>query len=758
MPKVDTTPAPLRPYLSHGVDASLPRSGDWTQGECPFCEHPRFGVQVDGPEGEVGRWKCFRCGRDGPSALTFLRELWTVSSEATTDYDDLSRDRGLLFPETLDQWGVCRSAVTRDWLVPGYGPGGKLDQLYRYVRGGRGKMELRATAGLHHALFGVQLYDATRPVVYLCEGPWDGMALWEVLKSAKRVGNGDGDDGKLAFTGSASASLLAGASVLAVPGCGSFDPRWCSLLAGKTVVILYDSDHPREVNGKTVPPAGREGVRRAAEVLARSESGRPDSVSYLCWGPDGYDPELPSGYDVRDWLRRGSAASAARMPDRVGHLAALLGRVQPVPAEWFARPAARVSSGKTAALTPIPCRSWKTLVDAWRRAMRWRRGLEDVLSVMLAVAASTDQSGNQLFLQVIGDAGTGKTQLCDGLLTSPHCFALEHLTGFHSGFNDGTGEDFSLIARINHKTLVTPEGDVMISSPRFPEIMSQQRRIFDGASGSTYKTSKEDRKYTGLRTPWIMAGTPTLMDSDQSRLGDRFLKVFLDTPDDEERSSILRRVGYSSLRAVTVTCNGQAGGHVSAEMREAYRTTGGYVDHLRASIESSISRVIVASDLDRVVAECEVLSEFTAAFRARPPSVVRGRDPEADDTKELPSRLQAQYARLAACLAVVLQRREIDVEVLRVVRKVAVDTSSGRTLRVGRELAASGREGLLLGQVAARTGEGEEKVRALLNFLRKIHVAERYAEPRPDGRRVGAGRWRLTRRMESIYQEVTRAH
>jgi len=38
-------------------------------------------------------------------------------------------------------------------------------------------------------------------------------------------------------------------------------------------------------------------MKRAASILSKVSS-----VGYLKWGELGYDPELPSGFDVRDFL------------------------------------------------------------------------------------------------------------------------------------------------------------------------------------------------------------------------------------------------------------------------------------------------------------------------------------------------------------------------------------------------------------------------------------------------------------------------
>ena len=382
------------------------------------------------------------------------------------------------------------------------------------------------------------------------------------------------------------------------------------------------------------------------------------------------------------------------------------------------------------------------------KALRLRRDLSDVLAVMFAVALSTEQSGDQLFLQVIGVAGSGKTRFCDAMLVSEGCFGLEHLTGFHSGFQDGTGKDHSLLARIDRRTLITPEGDVMMSNPKFTEIMSQQRRIFDGTSGATFKNSSEDKRYTGLRTPWIMAGTPALMATDQSRLGDRFLRVFLEEPDDVERAEILKRVAHAAWRAVDQSSNCDASTTLSPEMLLAYSLTGGYVDHLRANASQLLSGV--EADVEDVVDVCSRLGEFTAKMRARPEADLK-KDVEA--SSELPTRLTHQFIRLAKCLAVVCGTNVVDAEVLRMVTKVALDTGRGRTLNLVRTLIKSGREGIVLAPLSHAMGEGEDKVRTWLRFLQKIRVAESWQKPAVKGARVWR-RWRLTEAVESLAREV----
>lgn len=758
MPVASRTPDGVRPFKFHGIHLREVGGDQAAGGDCPFCgREGKLGCNV-----VTGLWDCKGCGAEG-NVRQFLRQLWAESDKTTTGYDELIAARGLLYQETPIKWRVVRSCVTGEWLVPGYDHLGEMAQLYVYRKPVGGKKPiLMPTPGCHSGLFGVpdgngRVVAGDRANVYVCEGPWDAMALWEAMRGAKPLG------ADMVPTGSEQASVLAGASVVGVPGCNTFAEEWLPLFSGKSVRLMFDNDHPlpHPKTGALQPPAAAEGLRRVTGLLGRSRT-PPTEVKYLRWGGEGedYDAGLPHGHDVRDALTRLPDGTAADAQQRCDLLAGLLADVVLVPDSWgLPKPKPPGGKGKVEFL-PEPCSSWKVLETAWRKALKWRQELADVLATMLAVCASTSQVGDQLFLQVIGDPGSGKTRFCDGLVVSKHCYPLEHLSGFHSGWKgtgDDEGQDFSLLARVNHTTMVTPEGDVMMSSPKFPELMSQQRRIFDGTSGASFKNMKEDRRYTGLRTPWIIAGTPALMASDQSRLGDRFLRICISRPSDEEREDIKARVFYQMTESIATVSNGDAEGTVNGRQAAAYRLTGGYVNHLRAEAPGLLARVVEGTDLAWLYRQVGPMADLVADLRARPDPSVYGKDSgrEVDTGKELPSRLTAQLTRLALCLAVVLNRPRADKEVVRVVRKVAVDTARGKTMDLAAAMYESGDQGLASGRLANLCSLTEGKLGTLLRFLRGISVAESYSEV-PTGRvyRVGPTRWRLTRRFRALYKAV----
>lgn len=363
----------------------------------------------------------------------------------------------------------------------------------------------------------------------------------------------------------------------------------------------------------------------------------------------------------------------------------------------------------------VECSDYSELLEDWKQAMRWREDMSYGLNAMLAVILSTEQVGDQLFLQVIGSPGSGKTRLCDAVLTSDYCYPVESVTGFHSGWRGDGDSDYSLINRIDRKTMITPEADTLVSSPTFAQIMSQTRRIFDGAIGASYKNMKEDLRYDGLRTPWIMAGTHTLLDTDQSRLGDRFIKIIIDKPGRKEIRKIQRAVFKNALSGVSQRSSKE---EVAGEkLSEVYMKTGGYVNFLRENTEAIIDPIVKNIDEDSIGNLCENIGEFISDFRARP-SKTGG---EAQDDKEMPTRLTAQFTRMVVCLAGVKGEVEISESTIDNLLKMAVDTCKGKTLDIA-EVLFDEREAMTRQAIARRTNMPTSQVSKLLRFMRSSEV------------------------------------
>lgn len=727
MPKVKDVPAALRAYVFHGVDLAWD-DGPQAVGDCPWCgREGKFTVEV-----AEGVWRCWACQegsrKGGGNAYTFLRLLWEKSTLREDAGRELARDRRLLDEGTPRGWGAVNSALTGELLLPGYNAKGVLVQLYRYVQGGRRKL-LLPTPGMnpHEAgdqrlgLFRAEPGGPVGGTVYVCEGPWDAMSLWEVLRLAKPAGDG------LAFTGNTEASLAADSTVVAVPGAGVFSPSWREMLKGRKVVLCHDNDD-----------AGRAGARRVATLLAGTDNAehRPEGVSYVRW-----PAELAAGHDVRDWLTRGADTS----PLRVGRLGALLGLVGPVPDDWSPG-GSRTSRPGGAGVELLPCRSWPELRNQWRKAMRWIDGLEHGLTCMLATVLSTPMQGDQLWIKLVGPPSCGKSVLCEALSTNArYVKAKSTIRGLFSGYQvDREGsEDVSLAPRLRGMTLVTKDGDTLLQMPNLGQILAEFRDLYDKVSRTQYR-NKMSRDHEGLNMTWVLAGTEALRRLDSSELGERMLDVVVcHTLEEEVEREIALSKAYQAIRDLNSVYDGKPETRDPPEMVRAKQLTGGYVQHLRDNAAELLAAVHFP---DGYAARCTTLGEFVSFMRSRP-----SKSQDEAVQRELSFRLVSQLTRLAKCLAAVLQKPEVDEEVMARVTRVALDTSRGRTMEMVERMALRGREGCYPDSFPVWLGLEEVKANSLLKHLRGIGVAEQFRE---GARGTGRYRYRLTPRLVRLYAEV----
>lgn len=282
-------PPTLNPYLFHGLTFDRIEGNEaWT--ECPSCQRAdrKFSVNT-----ESGEYKCFTCDFHG-GHYTFLRWLFEESDKVTTARvaESFQKDRGLLEIETLTYWSCAISILSRAWIIAAYNQEGALVQLYKRIKT-PDKWELRPTKDAGgHAMHGIPLFNHQCSTVYVCEGPWDAMALWEALRMARSTEYG------LEHTNNPQTSLLSTSSVLAVANCGAVGEslkKYAPFFQGRRVVLCFDNDHNREIDGRVIEGAGLGASKRLATML----QGVASEVWWLNW------QQRPDGWDVRDTLVKG---------------------------------------------------------------------------------------------------------------------------------------------------------------------------------------------------------------------------------------------------------------------------------------------------------------------------------------------------------------------------------------------------------------------------------------------------------------------
>ncbi len=356
---------------------------------------------------------------------------------------------------------------------------------------------------------------------------------------------------------------------------------------------------------------------------------------------------------------------------------------------------------------------------------------------------------------IISPPSTGKTALCEALgVNRRWTKTVGTFKGLHSGWQtDNEGEeDNSTIALLKDKTLIVKDADPLLKAPNRDQILADFRDAYDTNCAVQFK-NKVKREYQGLRFTVLLCGTESLLELDSADLGARFLVcVIMDKINSDFESSINRRVFHRMIGSRGVEANGAVSTHDAPKMLRAKQMTGGYINWLRANASQMLAELDLESQQDELSDEMDMLAQFVAFMRARP-----SKKQEEASTREMSARLNAQLTKLSMCLAVVLNRRNVDDEVLRRVRKVALDTARGRTMELCRHLYAEGRVGAETKHLAHLTGHEEVKERVLLKFLRRIDAVEAF---RPVSKKSGVAvktggvRWRLTPRLQALYGRV----
>jgi len=389
------------------------------------------------------------------------------------------------------------------------------------------------------------------------------------------------------------------------------------------------------------------------------------------------------------------------------------------------------------------------MTTAWKKALEWTTGLDHALAVMLASISSTKIVGDQLWCKILGPASCGKSTLCEAVsLNKKYILAKSTIRGFHSGFrmDDGSGteQDHSLVARVRDKTLVTKDGDTLLQSPNLAQILSEARDLYDCTSRTHYRNAMS-KDYEGVRMTWLLCGTSSLRQIDSSELGERFLDcVIMEGIDSEQEDKILWHVINRTDRNSVLEANGRVETHYEPELATAMQLTGGYVGWLRENVIDKMSEITLGTNAKK---QCMKLGKFVAFMRARPST----RQEETAE-REFAARLVSQLGRLAKCLALVLNRDDVDNVVMRRVKRVAMDTARGQTLVICKCLYEAGEEGIEPHALAVLNATTDEKMNALMRFLRRIEVVESFQKKVKGVKK--RKRFKLTEPLYKLYGDV----
>jgi len=737
----------LRPYVFHGLLVNHTSGEAEATADCFIC-HKDDHLFINAEE---GTYHCQRCSESG-NIYTFLQKLYAMSVDAVEkelppgnpNTSVILSEAKNLRPETLHEWGVVDSVLSGDPLIPGYNTNGKLATLYRvFLQGNKWKTLMTPRTKRHP--FGWNLRNEQKEA-YLCEGPWDAMTLYQLFKTFRRASHG-----KISRC-QPGQGMINDIMVLGLSGVTHWSDELGQALPSK-ITLAFDNDHPQRHGQKTIQP-GWDGAQRIAK-LARKQNSSIE-IHNLNWGksvespedtdsPLTHNPDFHSGYDLSDLMTDYTPRDAL-------HLILGMRAKVPKPPSTKGKSKSKPAIEEPPTLEPLPRTSYRELVKDYDSHLHFPQRLSDTLAVMLATVVSVQLDGIQIWLRIIGPPGSGKSTLAEAISADRNnIFPISHFTGLHSGYLEPGAnhddEDNSLIVKMHQRATIVKDADTLISNSQRNAILSEFRDVFDGTSRAHYR-NKVTHEYEDIRTSLILCGTDELRILNRSALGERFLDLDILGPHTGE--SYVDRALRNTMSQVSrgfAQVDSLPSHPMDTDMVDLKRATMGYLHHLIANLSNTPMPTVT----DKVSNKIKALAGFVSLARTKAKDHGK-EDPTHRVRPELPTRISAQFKKLALCLAYTLNKKRVDSRVMDILRTIALDTGEGYQLEIIHQLFENYRMGMSVDEIATELRLSKSLMHKYLENMRQIGIADMriISNGHPSGRK--RHQWKLTKPFRIQYK------
>lgn len=607
----------LKVFVNHGFIYEG-ESGNQVYGYSIFSGSNTFYINP-----KTKMWDCKTSGKNG-GYQQFLKEVHQLSLENLTipKRKILEKSR-LLAKSTLKHHKVGYNAEMNRYIVPIFDAVGKnINDLKRFNANPKAdkKFKMISTSGATASLYGWEDLD-TASIVWLVEGEWDKMAMWEVLNKTKKLGK---------------------ETVVSVPGALTFKNDWTTLLEGKEVRVVYDNDKEKILKGRPIAGAGGQGCMKVYKALKNITK----SLTFVHWESDRKD-----GFDVRDFV-----TDADEYLEAYDGLVERLSEDIPVKKEF--KKEVQKESENNEDVYPGPMIGHEDVYAAYRKWLYLPNA--DVLDMMFGTVIANRLEGDPLWLFIVAPSGATKSELLMSISDAPRIKSTTTMTpkALVSGANTAGGGDPSLIPKLDKKVLIIKDFTAILSmnEQARDEIFGIFRDAFDGKIEKDFGNGVI-RKYTSKFG--ILSGVTPAIDlytEGQTALGERFLRYRVSVGETfKEQAVYIKR----------------AQGNVNKEgnMREELLEVGTAV--------LSHNYTVVPEVPDNIKEKIIALAQWTAAIRA---TIVRdkfSKEVMASPMAELGTRLVKQLTKVMLGVSMFRGLKEVTDSEFKLARDVAVGCIPG---------------------------------------------------------------------------------
>lgn len=222
---------------------------------------------------EIKTWDCKSSGLEG-GYQEWLQQVHKFSLKHLTDNRmQWLKDKRGLSKATLEYHAVGWNPGNSGYTIPVFDENNEnlLDlRMYKIVKG---KWMLLSSAGTNACLYGYERLQKFK-TVWLVEGHFDKMAMWEILYKTGK---------------------LEDETTWAAPGAQTFKNSWVDRFKNKVVYNVYDADRTKMFQGVERPGAGPKGSYKVQTMLGNL----PKKIKFVNWPAYKKD-----GFDTNDLLNQ----------------------------------------------------------------------------------------------------------------------------------------------------------------------------------------------------------------------------------------------------------------------------------------------------------------------------------------------------------------------------------------------------------------------------------------------------------------------